>query len=78
MRTANSEISDALLSLMVKPFMGKCVNMRNTENSEIRILVRIDTNNKLCSHDDICLLTIDTKMGEKIYHILCCVKYYSL
>ena len=38
-QTANSEISDALLSLMLKPFMGLCVNMRNTENSEIRILL---------------------------------------
>ena len=38
-RTANSEISDALLSLMLKPFMGICVNMRNTGNSEIRIVV---------------------------------------
>ena len=38
-RTANSEMSDALLSLMLKPFMGTCVNMRNTENSEIRILL---------------------------------------
>ena len=38
-RTSNSEISDALPSLMLKPFMGTCVNMRNTENYEIRILL---------------------------------------
>ena len=38
-RTANSEISNALPSLMLKPFMGTCVNMPNTENSEIRILL---------------------------------------
>ena len=42
--------------------MGLYVNIRNTETSEIRILVCIRTALKLCSHDDIgVLLTVDTK-----------------
>ena len=44
-------------------FMGIDVNVRNTEKSEIRILVYIHI---LSSHDDICVYTVDTKMG---FHI---------
>ena len=47
-RTANSEISDALPSLMLKPFMGTCVNMWDMENFEIRILLYKQPPN--CAH----------------------------
>ena len=46
---------------MFKPFMGIDVNVRNTEKSEIRILVYIYWSPKLSSHDDICVYTVDTK-----------------
>ena len=66
-RTANSEISGALLSLMLKPFMGTCVNMRNTENSEIRM----HTTPKLYSHDDICDETrLDSRFSHETAHAL--------
>ena len=50
--------------------MGIDVNMRNTETSEIRILVYIQTyiqhTPKLRSHDDICVYckTVDTKIQK--------------
>ena len=55
---------------MFKPLMGIDVNVRNTEKSEIRILVYIRTYTHIHTHtyidrpqghNDICVYTVDTK-----------------